>query len=295
VDITFPNLACSLITLDTSEVSGERHMNVHDGHLLKRRLDKQGNPIDEEMQKDPLNKFKEFKKEPQDGLVPEVNPTLANQFQNQPGALQALMLGALANRGGGLMGLFSNHFPDGIDQAFKNEEKEGCEVMGYLEVNRVAGQFHVSPGKSLSMGGMSIQLAVHSANINLTHHIKRLAFGENFPGSVNPLDGEKRSLPPGALHQYFLKVVPTTFSPLKGQSMSTNQYSVTESSMVDENGGQSGKPPGVYFTYELSPIRVTYEETRPSLGEFLTSVCAIIGGVFSVSGIVHRLIIAASH
>jgi hypothetical protein len=100
--------------------------------------------------------------------------------------------------------------------------------MGYLEVNRVAGQFHVSPGKSLSMGGMSIQLAVHSANINLTHHIKRLAFGENFPGSVNPLDGEKRSLPPGALHQYFLKVVPTTFSPLKGQSMSTNQYSVTE-------------------------------------------------------------------
>jgi len=40
-DITFPNLACSLITLDTSEVSGERHMNVHDGHLLKRRLDKQ--------------------------------------------------------------------------------------------------------------------------------------------------------------------------------------------------------------------------------------------------------------
>jgi hypothetical protein len=169
-------------------------------------------------------------------------------------------------------------------------------VMGYLEVNRVAGQFHVSPGKSLSMGGVSIQLAVHSANINLTHHIKRLAFGENFPGSVNPLDGEKRSLPPGALHQYFVKVVPTTFLPLNGQSMSTNQYSVTEryvdglhlpvptwrgfglvgvpvasvdvsaslerhilsmrrSSLVDPNGSQNGKPPGVYFTYELSPIR----------------------------------------
>jgi hypothetical protein len=40
-DITFPNLACSLITLDTSEVSGERQMDVHDGHLLKRRLNKE--------------------------------------------------------------------------------------------------------------------------------------------------------------------------------------------------------------------------------------------------------------
>jgi hypothetical protein len=69
---------------------------------------------------------------------------------------------------------------------------------------------------------------VHSANINLTHTINRLAFGDGFPGSVNPLDREQRSLPPGALHQYFLKVVPTTFSPLKGKSMSTNQYSVTE-------------------------------------------------------------------
>eukprot|EP00959_Pyramimonas_sp_CCMP1952_P473146 9501231-Pyramimonas_sp.AAC.1 len=45
-----------------------------------------------------------------------------------------------------------------------------------------------------------------------------------------------------------------------------------------------GKPPGVYFTYELSPIQVSYSETRPSMAEFLTSACAIIGGVFSLSG-----------
>jgi hypothetical protein len=64
------------------------------GRALRER---QGNPMDEELQKDPVNKFKQFK-EPHDGVVPEVNPTLANQFQNQPGALQALMLSALAVR-----------------------------------------------------------------------------------------------------------------------------------------------------------------------------------------------------
>ena len=39
------------------------------------------------------------------------------------------------------------------------------------------------------------------------------------------------------------------------------------SSMVDENGGQSGKPPGVYFTYELSPIRCV---------EACAGVCALV-------------------
>ena len=35
-------------------------------------------------------------------------------------------------------------------------------------------------------------------------------------------------------------------------------------------GGAS--PSGVYFHYELSPIRVDYKETRNSLSEFLTGV-----------------------
>jgi hypothetical protein len=42
--------------------------------------------------------------------------------------------------------------------------------MGYLEVNRVAGQFHVSPGKSLSMGGMTIQLAVREQPLTRHQH-----------------------------------------------------------------------------------------------------------------------------
>ena len=39
---------------------------------------------------------------------------------------------------------------------------------------------------------------------------------------------ETRKLEPSSIHQYFLKVVPTTFVPLKGANMSTNQFSVTE-------------------------------------------------------------------
>lgn len=46
--------------------------------------------------------------------------------------------------------------PEGIEQCnregwtakMKAQEKEGCQVFGYLEVNKVQGNFHFAPGKS---------------------------------------------------------------------------------------------------------------------------------------------------
>lgn len=47
---------------------------------------------------------------------------------------------------------------------------------------------------------------------------------------------------------------------------------------------------GVFFFYDLSPIKVTFKEERRSFLAFLTSACAIVGGVFTVSGIVDSTI-----
>lgn len=38
--------------------------------------------------------------------------------------------------------------------------------------------------------------------------------------------------------------------------------------------------------FELSPILVQLSETRRSFTHFLTGICAIIGGVFTVAGMV---------
>eukprot|EP00238_Polyblepharides_amylifera_P002976 CAMPEP_0196586088 /NCGR_PEP_ID=MMETSP1081-20130531/53079_1 /TAXON_ID=36882 /ORGANISM="Pyramimonas amylifera, Strain CCMP720" /LENGTH=351 /DNA_ID=CAMNT_0041907847 /DNA_START=16 /DNA_END=1071 /DNA_ORIENTATION=+ len=293
IDITFPRVSCSIISLDTTEVSGERHMDIHDGHILKRRLDQHGEPI-EEAKKEGLNKFKGLNDSepegPQAGSLAQKHPLMMGGGNSIANLMMHSIMG-----GGSLMSMFQDQFPEGIEKAFKNENNEGCEVLGHVEVNRVAGQFQVAPGKSLMLGGMTVQLAMQSGSLNMTHSIKRLAFGEGFPGAVSPLDGAERLLQPGSVHQYFLKVVPTTFVPLSKTDMSTNQYSVTESMTAGEGGVMGmGKPPGVYFSYELSPIRVSFTESRPSLLEFLTSVCAIIGGVFSVSGIIHSLIVSST-
>jgi hypothetical protein len=50
--------------------------------------------------------------------------------------------------------------------------------------------------------------------------------------------------------------------------------------------------PGVYFYYEISPISAVIEEKekKGTFWRFLTSVCAIIGGAYSLMGLVDLLV-----
>ena len=60
----------------------------------------------------------------------------------------------------------------------------------------------------------------------------------------------------------------------------TYQYTITNAQYHDNENLPSAK-----FTYDLSPMQVVLNERRIPLYHFLTSVCAIIGGVFTVIGL----------
>lgn len=47
---------------------------------------------------------------------------------------------------------------------------------------------------------------------------------------------------------------------------------------------------GVFFMYDLSPMMVQLTEHRRSLAHFLTGVCAIVGGVFTVAGMLDGML-----
>ena len=74
---------------------------------------------------------------------------------------------------------------------------KGCQMWGFLEVNKVAGNFHFAPGKSFQHQHMHVHdLAAYQQQIfNVTHRIDALSFGEPFPGQINPLDGANKSHP----------------------------------------------------------------------------------------------------
>lgn len=46
---------------------------------------------------------------------------------------------------------------EGFIQKIKDEDGEGCNIEGSLEVNKVAGNFHFAPGKSFHQADIFVQ------------------------------------------------------------------------------------------------------------------------------------------
>ncbi|RDW67740.1 endoplasmic reticulum-golgi intermediate compartment protein-like protein 3 [Coleophoma cylindrospora] len=143
---------------------------------------------------------------------------------------------------------------------------------------------------------------------------------------LNPLDNtEQITGDPAYNFMYFVKVVSTSYLPLGWEhnsdimhvssdhnvdigkyghrhdgSVETHQYSVT-SHRRSLNGGDDaadghkerlharGGIPGVFFSYDISPMKVINREERTkTLAGFLTGLCAIIGGTLTVAAAIDR-------
>ncbi|KAI3920012.1 hypothetical protein MKW98_001268 [Papaver atlanticum] len=296
-DVTFPSLACSMLSVDAMDISGEQHLDIrHD--IIKKRIDSHGNVI--ESRQDGIGAPKIEKPLQRHGGRLEHNETYCGSCYGAEVSDEDCcnsceeVREAYRKKGWGLGNpeLIDQCKREGFFQQIKDEEGEGCNIYGFLEVNKVAGNFHFAPGKSFHQSNVHVQdlLAFQKDSYNISHKINKLSFGEYFPGAVNPLDGVRwMQEVPNGMYQYFIKVVRTVYTDISGHTIQSNQFSVTEH-FRGAGYGQSRSIPGVFFFYDLSPIKVTFTEGHVSFLHFLTNVCAIVGGVFTVSGIVDSFI-----
>ncbi|KAF3674913.1 endoplasmic reticulum-Golgi intermediate compartment protein 3 isoform X1 [Capsicum chacoense] len=296
-DITFPSLACSILSVDAMDISGEQHLDIrHD--IIKKRIDALGNVI--ETRKEGIGAPTIDRPLQRHGGRLEHNETYCGSCYGAEGSDDHCcntcedVREAYRKKGWALTN------PDEIDQCkregflekVKLEEGEGCNMYGFLEVNKVAGNFHFAPGKSFQQSNVHVHdlLTFQKDSYNISHKINRLTYGEYFPGVVNPLDGVTWTQEtPHGMYQYFIKVVPTVYTDVSGHTIQSNQFSVTEH-FKGADVGRFQSIPGVFFFYDLSPIKVTFTEQHVSFLHFLTNVCAIVGGVFTVSGILDSFI-----
>ncbi|KAH9196107.1 hypothetical protein AeNC1_001922 [Aphanomyces euteiches] len=168
-------------------------------------------------------------------------------------------------------------------------EGEGCRFTGSVDVHKIAGSVSFAHEGSLNMFSFMDFL-----QFNSSHIVHRLTFGPEIPNMVNPLENVHKTVEKNvALYKYSLSVVPTQYTPLYGSPIQTYQYSVTEYTSEPHDGGTLSFP-GVSFMYEFSPIKVEYIETKPSFLQFITSTCAILGGVFAVARILDSIIYSVS-
>ncbi|CAM9341257.1 unnamed protein product [Scytosiphon promiscuus] len=177
---------------------------------------------------------------------------------------------------------------------------EGCRLAGSLEVTRTEGNFHFAPGYRLHRHASDMsfveRIKVALESFNTTHTINALTFGEEPPsGHASPkhisastvLEGHHKTVQDThAMHQYFLQLVPTVYRLTNGATVHSNQYSATEHLKHSPVCPSQGLP-GVYFYYQVSPVQALVEEKRRGFLAFLTAACGVVGGVYTILGLIN--------
>ncbi|GMJ15943.1 PROTEIN DISULFIDE ISOMERASE 12, PDI-like 5-3, ARABIDOPSIS THALIANA PROTEIN DISULFIDE ISOMERASE 12 [Hibiscus trionum] len=174
----------------------------------------------------------------------------------------------------------------------------GCRIEGYVRVKKVPGNLIISA-----------RSGVHSfdaSKMNMSHVISHLSFGKTI--SPRLLSDAKRLIPYlGRSHdrlngrsfinhrdldanvtiEHYLQIVKTEVVTRTSYREHTliQEYEYTAHSSL----AQSIYIPVVKFHFELSPMQVLITENPNSFSHFLTNVCAIIGGVFTVAGILDSI------
>ncbi|KAJ8025946.1 Endoplasmic reticulum-Golgi intermediate compartment protein 1 [Holothuria leucospilota] len=167
----------------------------------------------------------------------------------------------------------------------------GCRFQSSFTVNKVPGNFHVSTHAV----GMN-----QPQRIDFAHIIHEITLGTDIQNkslqaaAFNPLaDKDHSGAKADQSHDYYLQIVPTVYKDLYGNEEISYQYTYAYKSYgAHGHGGRS--IPAIWFRYEISPITVKYHEKRAPFYTFITTVCAIVGGTFTVAGIIDSFIFTAA-
>lgn len=173
-----------------------------------------------------------------------------------------------------------------------NRAHDACRVHGSLILNKVAGNFHITVGKSLHLprGHIHLSMLYGEESYNFSHRINRFSFGDQAPGIVYPLEGDEQYTDvPTMLYQYFIDVVPTevdtTFSKIK-----TYQYSAKEHSRpINHHKGSHGMP-GIFFKYDMAALKLRVSQERDNIVQFTIRLFSMIGGIYIITGYVNSFI-----
>jgi len=191
-----------------------------------------------------------------------------------------------------------------ITHAWADKDHPGCQLTGFLLVDRAPGNFHIQAQSK------NHDLAAHMTNVS--HIINHLSFGkpmssyfikeglkntpDGFLETTRPFDGNVYvTQNEHEAHHHYLKVITTQFDAEKLATKKYNKnkgfykppepnraYQILQSSQLSLY--RSDIVPEAKFTYDLSPIAVSYVKKYRAWYDYFTSVMAIIGGTFTVVG-----------
>lgn len=192
----------------------------------------------------------------------------------------------------------------------------GCALSGFVLAKKVPGTLHFmarAPGHSFDF-----------ARQNLSHVVGEFSFGSK-PSSPRRLKTLAAMHPLGlsadwadklagqafisqnerSTFEHHARVVLTSIEPRRGgpaAHFDAYEYTVHSHAFVAESplagplveastvAQPAPPPPAAKFSFDVSPIQIVVTEQRKALYHFVTSTCAVVGGVFTVAGIVDGVV-----
>ncbi|KAF8062775.1 PDIL5-4 [Scenedesmus sp. PABB004] len=173
----------------------------------------------------------------------------------------------------------------------------GCQVAGFVLVKKVPGTLHFtarSEGHSFDHDWMNMTHAVHELYFGAKptphklYELKKLHPLGLSADWLDKLAGQSFvSDSPQSTHEHYMQVVRTTIVPRgggRGGGYDAYEYNAHSHTYHSDN------QPTAKFTYDLSPIQVVVREVRRPFYKFATTTCAVVGGVFTVAGILDAML-----
>lgn len=174
-----------------------------------------------------------------------------------------------------------------------NTKPDACRLHGVLTLNKVAGNFHVTAGKSMALprGHIHLNILFDDSRQNFSHRIHRLSFGNPYNGIVHPLEGdEKITDDENMLYQYFIEVVPTDVYTSFGY-VKAYHYSVKELQRPISHSKGSHGIPGVFIKYDIAALKIHVHREQENIVQFLLRLFAVIGGIYIIVGAINNLVL----
>ena len=178
-----------------------------------------------------------------------------------------------------------------VKRAWIEGQHPGCQIAGFLNLDRAPGNFHIqarSPHHDMNP---------HMAN--LSHEVHTLSVGD--PIGMSYIETGRAVAPPAVkqklspmdgnvyitynLHEayhHYLKVVTTNLEGVKIGGRKVKAYQVIQSSQLSYY--RNDLVPEAKFIFDLSPIAVSYRTASRHWYDYITSLMAIVGGTFTVVG-----------
>jgi len=273
-NITFPNCACHVLSVETQDTLGGFSTDLGTGGMLTNESEQFEADIKRLME---IDSFRTM-----------------NKWLNKPYVHKTRLL-----PGGEKVTFVKDTTLDDMPSKVVEFKEEGCEIRAFLFARKIPGNLHVT---TYAFENLAIILYQHPPD--LSHTIETFEFGNTddelhtHSSSFAPLDKYVSMRPlsydpaESVSFEYYLKVVPTRY--IKGQSNSFKEGASFRGSggrgmrawqftaSANTNSGRYNAA-GIYFRYDFSPMTVVYSQKSESLTRFIAQLLGIIGAYISLA------------